>query len=195
MGSAFAVIVRTQAQYYAAPKYNIPMTMTVTHPLTGKPLTYQKLNTDPEFKKIWNRSGANELGRLAHGVGSRVKGTYTILFIKHSQVPKHKTVTYGCFVCDIRPHKAEKERTRLMVGGNLINYYRDVLTQTANLTTSKCLWNSVVSTLDAKYMCLDLKNFYLGTSMEEYEYMRLYIIDIPNKIIQQYNLHALTHNG
>jgi hypothetical protein len=43
-------------------------------------------------------------------------------------------------------------------------------------------------------MCLDLKNFYLGTPMEEYEYMRLHISDIPDEIIQEYNLHELTHN-
>ena len=135
------------------------------------------------------------MGRLAQGVGTRIKGTYTIFFIKHSQVPKHKTVTYGRFVCDIRPQKAEKERMRLTVGGNLINYDGDVSTQTGNLTTSTCLWNSVVSTPDAEYMCLDLKNFYLGTPMEEYEYMRLHISDIPDKIIQQYKLHELTHNG
>jgi hypothetical protein len=170
------------------------MAMPVTHPLTGKPLTYRQLNNEPEFKERWNKSGANELGRLTQGVGTRIKGTDTIFFIKHSQVPKHKTVTYGRFVCDIRPQKAEKERTRLTVGGNLINYGGGVSTQTADLTTSKCLWNSVVSTQDAEHMCLDLKNFYLGTPMEEYEYMRLHIKDIPDKIIQQYNLHELTHN-
>jgi hypothetical protein len=103
-------------------------------------------------------------------------------------VPKHKTVTYCRFVCDVRPQKAEHERTRLTVGGNLINYDGDVSTQTPDLTTSKIIWNSVISTLHAEYMCLDLKNFYLGTPMKEYEYMRLYISDIPEEIINQYNL-------
>jgi hypothetical protein len=123
-----------------------------------------------------------------------VKGTDTIFFIKHSQVPKHKSVTYGRFVCDIRPQKSEQECTRLTVGGNLINY-DDVSTQTADLTPSKCLWNSVVSTQDAEYMCLNLKKIYLGTPMKEYKYTRIHITDIPDKIIQQYNLQALTHNG
>jgi hypothetical protein len=155
------------------------MAMSVIHPITGKALTYRQLNSDHQYKLIWNTAGANELGRLAQGVGDRIKGTYTIFFIKHAQVPKHKTVTYGRFVCDVRQQKAEPEQTRLTVGGNLINYDGDVSTQTADLTTSKIMWNSVISTLHAKYMCLDLKNFYVGTPMKEYKYMRLNISDIP----------------
>jgi hypothetical protein len=67
---------------------------------------------------------------------------------------------------------------RLTVDGNLINYDGYVLTQAADLATSKILWNSVISTLHAEYMCSDLKNFYLGTPMKEYEYMQLHISDI-----------------
>jgi hypothetical protein len=109
-------------------------------------------------------------------VGSRVKGKYTIFFIKHSKVPKHKTVMYGRFVLNILPQKAKQEGTRLPVGGNLVNYNGDVSTQTADLMTWTCLWNSIVSLMGAEHMCLDLKKFYLGTTMEEYEYMRLHDI-------------------
>jgi hypothetical protein len=69
---------------------------------------------------------------------------------------------------------------RLIEGGNLINYDDDVSTQTADLITSEILWNIVISTLHAEYMCLDIKNFYLGTPMKEYEYMRLQIFEIPD---------------
>ncbi len=44
-----------------------------------------------------------------------------------------------------------------MAGGNLINYPGKLSTQTATLTTSKLMWNSVLSTEWAKYMCLDIK--------------------------------------
>jgi hypothetical protein len=128
------------------------MAISVVHPITGKALTYLQLNSDPQFKPIWNTSGANELGRLTQGVGDRIKGTDTIIFIEHAQVPKHNTVTYGRFVCDVRPQKSEPEQTRFTVGGNLINYDGDVSTQTVDLTTSKILWNSVISTLHAEYM-------------------------------------------
>jgi hypothetical protein len=191
---AYSIIINTTAPYYKTPSYSIRMAMSIIHPITGNALTYRQLKSDPQFKSIWNTSGAQELGRLAQGVGDRIKGRDTICVIEHAQVPKHKTVTYDRFVCDVCPQKAEPERTRLTVGGNLINYDGDVSTQTADLTTSKILWNSVISTLHAKYMCLDLKDFYLGTPMKEYEYMRLHILDIPEEIINQYNLRAIADN-
>ena len=60
---------------------------------------------------------------------------------------------------DYRPQKDDPNRVRLTAGGNLINYPGELTTRTAELTTSKILWNSVLSTKDAKYMCIDLKNF------------------------------------
>ena len=52
---------------------------------------------------------ANEFGRLANGVGGCVKGTNTIKFVHRRDVPskRMKDVTYGKFVCTIRPEKKE----------------------------------------------------------------------------------------
>jgi hypothetical protein len=91
--------------------------------------------------------------------------------------------------------KKEVERTRLTVGGNLIDYWGNVSTKTADLITAKILFNSVVSTPDAKFKGIDLKNFYLNTPLERYEYMRLPIAIIPEEIIQRYQLLLLIHNG
>ena len=44
-------------------------------------------------------------------------------------------------------------------------------------------------------MTIDLKDFYLGTPMERYEYMRIPIDMLPDAIIKQYNLRQLFHNG
>jgi hypothetical protein len=62
--------------------------------------------------------------------------------------------------------KSETRRARVAVGGNLIQYPGDVSARLADLTTSKCLWNSTIYTEGAKYMCLDVKKFYLGTPMD-----------------------------
>ena len=51
-------------------------------------------------------------------------------------------------------------------GGSLIHYSGELTTRTANLITLKILWNSVVSTDDARYMCIDIKKNYLGTRLE-----------------------------
>ena len=82
-----------------------------------------------------------------------------------------------------------------MVGGNLIDYPGELTTRTTNLTTTKMLWNSVISTKDAQYLCLDIKNFYLGMPMDHFEYMKMPINIFPMETIEQYNLHKHAKNG
>jgi hypothetical protein len=94
-------------------------------------------------------------------VGGRIKGTNTIKFIPRSEVPPDRKTTYIRVVCELKPHKAEKERTRVTVGGNLIDYPGDVSTRTAELQTIKLLANSVVSTPGAEFHTADVENFYL----------------------------------
>ena len=91
------------------------------------------------------KSFSNELGRLAQGVGDRIKGTNTITFIQHSQVPPNKTPTYGRIVIDHKPLKTEPNRTRLTVSGDCIFYQHDCSTPTADLPIVKMHLNSVVS--------------------------------------------------
>ena len=167
----------------------------VTHPVHGHVMEYKELIKDPHTKEVWLKSSANEFGRLAQGVGGRIKGTNTIKFINHKKVPRGRTVTYARFVCELRPMKAEVERTRITVGGNLINYPGRVSTNTADITTAKCLWNSTISKKKAKFMCADVKNFYLNTPMDRPEYMKIPIELIPPEIILEYNLQDLVHDG
>jgi hypothetical protein len=147
---------------------------------TGTSLEYRQLIQDETTLPVWNKAEANEFGYLAQGVGDRIEGSNTIFFIPRQAIPKGKIVTYGRFVVDIRPNKTETHQVRLTVGGKLIQCLGDVSTLSADLTTSKCLWNSTISTDGAKYMCLDVKNFYLGTPMDSFECMR-----IPIKLIRQ----------
>jgi hypothetical protein len=128
-------------------------------------------------------------------LGGRIEGSNTIFFIPRQAIPKGKIATYGRFMVDIRPNKTETHRVRLTVGGNLIQYTGDVSTRSADLTTSKCLCNITISTEGAKYMCLDVKNFYLVTPMDSFEYMRISIKLIPQEIITEYNLLSLVSDG
>ena len=59
------------------------------------------------------------------------------------------------------------------MGGNLVNYPGDCGTTTADLLTVKLLLNSVISTPQAKFMTIDIKDFYLMTPMERKEYFRI----------------------
>ena len=158
---------------------------------SGKTLKYRQLLSHPDYKEVWSTSSANEFGRLAQGVGSRIKETNTIFFVNKTDVPadRRKDVTYGKFVCEYKPNKTEKERTRFTVGGDKINYPGDCSTPTGDLTLVKVHLNSVISTKNARYMTVDIEIFYLNTPMERYKYVLLKPTDIPDEIVQQYKLH------
>jgi len=88
-------------------------------------------------------------------------------------------------VADHRPQKEDSNRIRIAVGGNLITYKGSTSTRAADLTTSKLLWNSVLSTEGTKYMCLDIKNFYLPAALDYYEYMKIPLALFPEWIKTQ----------
>ena len=124
---------------------------------TGELLEYRHLITRPKYREVWGKSFGDEVGRLAQGTPGRVEGTNTLFFIHKHEVPpdRRKDVTYDRICCNVRPEKDDPNRVRLTVGGNLINYPGQLKTQTANLTTAKIMWNSVLSTPNAEYACAD----------------------------------------
>ena len=63
------------------------------------------------------------------------------------------------------------------------------------MTTFKILVNSTLSTPGAKWLGLDVKNYYRGTPMDNYEYMFIPINRIPREIIDHYNLQNIAHKG
>ena len=88
-------------------------------------------------------------------------------------------MTYGRLLCDIKEHKYETHRTRLTVGGNLLDSPGLLSTPTATVTTAKCLFNSVISTPGAKCFVADVHNFYLNNDLIDPEYMKLHLHIIP----------------
>ena len=63
---------------------------------------------------------------------------------------------YGCIVVYFRPLKDDLNRVLLTVKVNLINYTGNVRTPTLDLNTEYLLFNSVVSTPGARYMCCNI---------------------------------------
>jgi hypothetical protein len=158
-------------------------------------MEYRQLIADPATCETWQKSTANEFGRLAQGVGGRIKGTDTITFIRHHEMPQDRQATYPRFVCSERPQKAERHRTRMTVGGNKIDYPGDKSTRTAELETTKILFNSVVSTPDAKFCTMDITNFYLNTPLDRPEYLQIPVTLIPDEIMKEYKLAEKIKNG
>jgi hypothetical protein len=154
----------------------LEIAMPVLDQETGKLLEYRQLLVHPRYKDVWNRSAADEFGRLAQGIKGRVKATDTIRFIHKHEVPqdRFKDITYIRFVCQVRTEKKDPYRTRATMGGNLINYPDDVGTPTANLLLIKVFFNSVISTPGAKFA--------------NAEYVKIKLSDIPEEIIEEYKL-------
>lgn len=141
---------------------------------------------------------STEIGRLAQGVpGQTSQGTNTIKFIAPSHVPKDKFVTYARIVSDTCPQKEDPSRIRITVGGgNLLHYYdHDTGTPFMDLTTTKLFLNSVISTDDARFIILDVKDFYLNTPMPEFEYMKILLRLLSEEVITQYKLRDLAEGG
>jgi hypothetical protein len=166
----------------------------VIHPVTGKEIECTALVKDPRLQPIWTRGFGNECGRLFQGIRD-ISGTDTCFFIKITNIPNDRKITYGKIVCDYKPHRKEKERVRLTVGGDRLDYSGDVATSTADITTFKILINSTLSTEDAAMMMMDIKNYYLGTPLPRFEYMKMLLSRFPDKIVQKYNLKALKVDG
>jgi hypothetical protein len=119
----------------------------------------------PKYKDVWTKSFSKETTHLT-------TTTETIFIVNKTEIPEEHRgdVTYGGIVCMYRDAKKDKFWTRITMGGDLINYPGNCGTPTADLLTVKLLLNSVISTPNARFMTLDLKDFYLMAPMKRYEY-------------------------
>ena len=80
------------------------------------------------------------------GVGDRMKtGTNTMFPVHKNMIPRDRKVTYMKCVVDLRPQKQEVERTRIVLGGDRVDYPFNVTTNTTDLDTTKIHFNSVIS--------------------------------------------------
>ena len=128
---------------------------------TGEIMEYRHLLKSPKHRERWQRSFSKEIRRLA-------TATKTIKFLIKAEIPqeRRRDITYARIVCNERPEKKDPDRTRITMGGDRINYPGDCGTPTADILTVKLLLNSVISTQHAKFMTIDIKDFYLMTSMD-----------------------------
>lgn len=169
--------------------------LSAVHPDTGRSVEYPALLKSSDGKH-WEESNCEEIGRLAQGYHPKIpQGTNTLHFIRFSQVPKDRKVTYLRIVVADRPQKSNPRRVRWTVGGDKLDYIGDLSTKTSDMVTAKIMFNSVLSTPDAFFMGLDIKDFYLNTAMDRYEYMKIPVKAIPTKIMDLYNLWPLVING
>jgi hypothetical protein len=143
---------------------------------TGETLEHCQLRRLPKYKATWDKSYADEIGRLCQGVGQhptmpntqRVTGTNTMKPTMFQDIPiNHQSdVAHTRVICKVCPTKTDPNRTRITIGGNTINYTGDCGTKTGSLETVKLVINSPLSMPGARYMTADLSNFYLNTPLD-----------------------------
>ena len=91
---------------------------------------------------------------------SGTNGKNCIFVMTHNKIAqmraKGKKPTYARVVVDFRSQKEDTNRVRITAGVNLIKYAGQLTTRTADLTTAKMIWNSVISTDGSKFMGLEI---------------------------------------
>ena len=98
-------------------------------------------------------------------------------------------------MCGVRPGKDDPNRTRIAVNGGDIYYNGDVATPNRFLELVKLLINGVLPRPGAKFLCFDAKIIYLHTPLEELEYVRVKLMDIPQEFIDEFKLLNFECNG
>ena len=156
----------------------------MVQPVTKETITkYKKLIDDPIMRLVWSKAMCKELVRLCQGFVD-TEGTNTMMFLDINgirNIPQYRVVTYARIVVDYLAHKKDPNRVRITAGGNPLKnlYPGELTTRTSDLTTSKYMWNIVIITKGARYMCGYCSNFYLAKPLECHQYMKIPIELIP----------------
>jgi hypothetical protein len=124
-------------------------------------------------QKRWLQAAAEEFDRL-------IETTETMKFIPWDAKPSNRKASYYNPQIRIKtkPNGQEEYRVRGTYGGDVTDYSGPTSAQTADMISIKVLLNAVVSE-KAKFMTIDIKDFYLGTPMDRKEYMKVHINQIP----------------
>ena len=158
----------------------------------GRPLTHRSALLGPDGDQ-WRAEDANEFRRLI--------STSTIRPILRSDKPLHKKATY------YNPQVKEKldsagaktRRTRGTLGGDRCNYSGPTSSPVADISVIKSHQLSVVSDrrnhhTDTKYATIDIKDFYLGSELEDPEYCSIPVRDIPDETMIEFDLQQYVAN-
>ena len=126
----------------------------------------------------------------------RFDDTKTIKYVHKAEIPADRKIAYYNPQIKVKTaNDITTYRVRGTIGGDKVDYPGLVAANTADMKTIKLLLNSVISTNGAKFMTLDIKDFYLGTVLPRKEYMRISEKQMSQKFIDKHNLQNKLENG
>ncbi len=113
------------------------------------------------MSEVWMTAFGKDFGRMCQG-GDKTKTTGTdAIFVMDPKdvlnIPKNQPPTYAKVIITYRPKKEDPYCIQITVGGNLINYLGELTMRTADMTTTKLHWNSILRTPNTQYMCLNIR--------------------------------------
>ncbi len=123
-------------------------------PSNGKPQNKGSMVTRVRIK----------LGQLAHGMPGQNTDTNTIVFIHCTGYGQGHHLRPN-YMLGLTRKINEQNKTRLVARCNRVHYLGNAGTPTTNLLTIKLLIYNTITTAGAKFMTMDLKDFYLNTPM------------------------------
>ena len=131
----------------------------------------------------------DKLGRLCLGIGTgdkgpqkqRAKGTSIFVVIQYKDTPKSKRgdICHTRVVYEVQSEKDDPNKTCVTVEGGDILYPGEVTTPTGLLEIIILVITSFLSQPGAQFMCFNINNFHLDTPLEDSEYVRVKLNDIP----------------
>lgn len=159
----------------------------------GEELKYKSCIKGPD-KEYWIQASIKEFHKL-------FKQYNTMRPIKLTDIPeyKRKWITYYNPQCKTKMKPDGKQyRVRGTFGGNKPSGYTGITASyQASMTTVKILLNKTISQTDSKWMTMDVTDMYLNTRLplDQWEYMVLDVQDVPQEIIDTYNLNDYMSPG
>ena len=128
----------------------------MVHPVTGDIISsYKKAINDPSIAELQKTAFGKEFGGLAQrDIKSNTAGTNAIFVMSHKDIRSYKgKYTYARIFLNHHPQKEDPYRIWITPSGNLIKCEGDLSVRTADITTAKLQWNSIVNTKDTIYIC------------------------------------------
>ena len=184
----------------------LPLRANAAHqvpPAPGSSFWHEALSAidlNPDGTRLTATSALNGPDRLAWLLKfgeeiERLIASGTGVFIRRADVPAGKIVAYYNPQLKYKMKNGELVmRVRGTIGGDQLPYTGPTAAQTAALEVMRLLLNALVSE-GANLMTLDIKDFYLGTPLDEPEFMRIPLKFIPLELQTKYNLKAIqTHD-
>ena len=161
---------------------------------SGGNLTYNSAMAGPH-RSIWLQESDNEIRKLI---------TATTIRAMHRQDQPHDRRSDTTYYSPQVKEKLDNNnnylrRVRGTLGGDKINYNGNTLSEVADPTAVSIHQQSVLADrkkgLNAKYVTLDLKDYYLGCQLDREEYLWIPTKHMTAKTMNEFNLYQYVSDG